>query len=113
MFGIDSAKDKLKQLEENFKRLIKDASNVSLAEQVCHDAWHLNDWHFQELKDLGNPITLENNYISNVLNSRFYMTFQTQLNTRNLVPQRLRYKTQKSMKEPLIILLIAHLIFLI
>lgn len=60
MFGIDKAKDRLEQLITNYNRLIKDPSNISLAEKVCGDAWHLNDWVFYELNDSGNTITIEN-----------------------------------------------------
>jgi hypothetical protein len=58
MFGINKAQDRLKQLVENYEQLKKDASNVSLAEQVCGDAWHLNDWVLNELNDSGNPIKM-------------------------------------------------------
>lgn len=35
---------------------MKDASNVSLAEQVCNDAWHINNWIFEELSKTNNEI---------------------------------------------------------
>jgi len=57
MFEINTAKDKLKQLIEDYEKLLKNASNVSLAEKVCGDTWHLNDWVLHEFHDKGDSIT--------------------------------------------------------
>lgn len=58
MFGIENSKDRLKQLEENFKKLKHDQLNVSLAEQTCSDAWHLVDWVFSEKQENDSSLTI-------------------------------------------------------
>lgn len=57
MFGINNSKDRLKLLEENFKKLKRDELNVSLAEQTCSDAWHIADWVLAEQKQIDPTLT--------------------------------------------------------
>lgn len=49
LFGINSTKDKLELLKEAYEAYKKDRLNINLAEKICLDAWHLNDWVFVEL----------------------------------------------------------------
>ena len=59
MFEISDSKDKLKLLEEDFRRLMEEPLNITLAEQTCSGAWHLADWVFAE-KKVDNPdLTLD------------------------------------------------------
>lgn len=57
MFGINSSKDKLTKLNKNYELLKRKASDVSLAELVCSEAWHINDWVYCELIESGKDIT--------------------------------------------------------
>ncbi len=59
MFGIETSKDKLLQLKNNFKELKKDALNISLAEKACDDAWHLIDWVWSDEKQQDSNLTKE------------------------------------------------------
>jgi len=67
MFGIDNSKDRLQQLKENFEKLKRDQLNVSLAEQTCSDAWHLNDWVLAEQKQI-NPTLTKGTFRAKVYN---------------------------------------------
>jgi hypothetical protein len=48
MFEINSSNDKLNLLKEDFKSLIQNRLNVSLAEKTISDSWHLSEWVFEE-----------------------------------------------------------------
>jgi len=65
MFGIENSKDKLFQLEENFKMLKQDPLNVSLAEKACSDAWHLIDWVLVDQKAI-NPLLTKGQFRTRV-----------------------------------------------
>ncbi|WP_075344087.1 hypothetical protein [Tenacibaculum agarivorans] len=59
MFGINTAKDRLKSLKSNYDKLLEEPLNISLAEQTCSDAWHLTDWVLEENKKLDSSLTKE------------------------------------------------------
>lgn len=59
MFDINNSFDRLELLNSDFEKLVKDPLNISLAEKVCSDAWHLGDWIFKELKANDSSLTLE------------------------------------------------------
>lgn len=52
MFGINTTRDKLRLLVADYRRLVADPLNVSLAEKCCQDAWHLADWDLKEKQKL-------------------------------------------------------------
>lgn len=60
MFEIENSQDKLKVLELDYKKLIQDPLNISLAEKACSDAWHLADWVFEEKREVNNLLTKQN-----------------------------------------------------
>ncbi|HHP7240133.1 MAG TPA: hypothetical protein ACFCUD_00585 [Cyclobacteriaceae bacterium] len=45
----------------------RDQLNISLAEQACSDAWHLNDWVFVERRK-NNPKLTKENYRKQIYN---------------------------------------------
>lgn len=59
MFDINSAKDRLFILVSDYDKLVWDPLNVSLAEKCCVDAWHLADWHYDEVVKPKNSQALE------------------------------------------------------
>lgn len=59
MFGINNSKDKLEILKSDFKKLIANPLDISLAEKTCSDAWHMADWLFEEQKQADKSLTKE------------------------------------------------------
>ncbi len=59
MFEINTSKKKFEQLKENILKLRKNPVDVSLAEKICEDTWHLCDWVFAELQEQDSQTTKE------------------------------------------------------
>src|SRR5688572_20989885 len=57
MFEIENSSDRLTLLETDFSRLKESPLDISIAEKVCSDAWHLSDWVFSEMKELNKDST--------------------------------------------------------
>ena len=59
MFDIETSHDKLRLLTADYKRLIGDPLNTSLAEKCCQDAWHLADWDLKDKQKIRTNLTKE------------------------------------------------------
>ncbi|NQV17546.1 MAG: hypothetical protein HQ534_03280 [Armatimonadetes bacterium] len=59
MFEVINSKDKLEILKSDFKKLLANPLDISLAEKTCYDAWHMADWVFEEQKQVDKLLTKE------------------------------------------------------